>query len=137
MNITINSKHRMFDLCLHLGCSLKNACSSFKIDSQYSKTELDHKDVQNMYDNDWDLFISNLTNNEQFMKYVYNDVISLKLIYDKYNENISECIYKLNQTVFTDNKNKVSYDEICNIMTGGALAYKLTESGFKQNKITF
>jgi len=127
----------MFDLCLHLGCSLKNACSSFKIDSQYSKTELDHKDVQNMYDNDWDLFISNLTNNEQFMKYVYNDVISLKLIYDKYNENISECIYKLNQTVFTDNKNKVSYDEICNIMTGGALAYKLTESGFKQNKITF
>lgn len=71
------------------------------------------------------------------MKYVYNDVISLKLIYDKYNENISECIYKLNQTVFIDNKNKVSYDEICNIMTGGALAYKLTESGFKQNKITF
>lgn len=52
MNITINSKHRMFDLCLHLGCSLRQACASFKIDSQYSKTELDHKDVQNMYDND-------------------------------------------------------------------------------------
>lgn len=125
----------MFDLCLHLTCSLKSACGAFKIDQAYSKTELDHKDVQQQFDDDNNGFYDKLKQNEKFTKYVYNDVISLKLIYDKYNKNISDCVNSLNKNVFK--VNKVQFDEICNILTKGSLAYKMTQCGFEENNITF
>lgn len=125
----------MFDLCLHLGCSLKNACKAFKIEEQWCKTTLDHREVQALYDSNPETFYQTLLENEEFQKYVENDVISLYLIYNKYNQNMYNCVKQLNETVFINNK--VPQVEICEVMTKGALAYKMTECGFKENNITF
>lgn len=72
----------VFDLCQFLMCPLKQACVDFKVPDELTKGDYDTLKIKKMKDADDD--------KEEILKYLKNDVLSLKDIFVKFNKYIYE-----------------------------------------------
>lgn len=88
LNFKICGSHDMFDLRRHLIGSLSMNCQSFGVKC-LSKSTFDHSEAQRMYDEDPVQFIKYMKNNEELKEYNKLDVLSLAIIYHRYQEAIT------------------------------------------------
>lgn len=83
LKFTINGKDTFFDLRKHLVGSLKSNCDSFQV-KICAKTTFDHHKAQNLYEEG--KLIKYMTGNQELKKYNENDVLSLLVIFKRYQE---------------------------------------------------
>lgn len=94
LDFKINYRHSMFDLCRHINKPLKVACEDFNL-GHLSKGEFDHHEAQVLYDNNQ--IEKKLDTKYEFgrklAKYNKYDVISMAIIYKRYEESLKEIVY--------------------------------------------
>lgn len=111
-NFKIGGVHDMFDLKKHLGSSLKRCCESFKVKS-CSKKEFDHVEAQNAYiDNKFLEYLE--TKKEEIETYNVYDVLSLAVLYKRYNSTITDL--KLNKYALELHKYKTTGSLIMSVL---------------------
>lgn len=127
LNFKINGRHSVFDLCKYLTCSLKKACESFKVPSEFCKKGFDHSFVQNLYDNNkLDELLKDKESefNKKLVEYCAYDTISLSIIY-----------FKMIKALTAIEECK-KYSSVLNMPpTIGSLAYKVLTDHRSKNKI--
>lgn len=105
LNFKLNGRHTFYDLRRHLLGSLKNNCESFRLPKKFSKLDMNHNQIQNIYNKFLDessnidqvkqrldamkKFIDDIKRMEELQKYNNNDVISLGILFAKYYSTIS------------------------------------------------
>jgi hypothetical protein len=80
LNHNIPIQFETFDLCLHLSCSLDNACKSYNISQELSKGSFNHNLIKSW--SDVDIY------ENQWKPYLNLDVISLRELYRKYSKSV-------------------------------------------------
>jgi len=92
-------------------------CKFFKISENICKTELNHSQIQWLYDYlGSEKFINTIKNSEEFNKYIFNDVASLSELYYKYDKNM----YSIDTL-----KPLLEWKSISEFCTLGSLMYKI------------
>lgn len=107
LNFKINRRHNTFDIAKHLVGSLKKNCKSFKIKC-CSKKDLDHNEIQSIYENDKKGFINKMKQNEEMIIYNNYDVVSLAVLYNRYSKTFGNSKY----TQHIDLKQKLTIGSI-------------------------
>lgn len=106
LNFKISGVHDMFDLKRHLVGSLKKNCQGFGV-KMLSKGEFDHEETQELYDMDDSVdkieFIRNMKASKDLEEYNKLDVLSLAIIYKRYNKALLE-IENMKDLELSDNK---------------------------------
>lgn len=125
LNFKINGTHNMYDLHKHLMGSLKSNCESFKIPKKYSKLECDHKEIQNLYNNDNNAFIDIIKQRESLIDYNNNDVYSLACLFIKYYQAMSNI----------DGFEYLQGEKFCEIGTIGSMIMKRARNLWEEKKI--
>ena len=89
LKFTINGKNTVFDLAKHLCGSLKYNCDSFKV-KLCAKTSFDHNKAQEMFNEDPKKLISHMKKSKELIEYNEKDVLSLLVIYKRYQTALQE-----------------------------------------------
>lgn len=110
----LSQRHTPFDLAKHLIGSLASNCASFQVNC-CAKTTFDHHSAQKLHDEG--KLIETLSKNEELIEYNNKDVLSLAVIFKRY------------QLALSSNEYSKKYaDELCDNKTIGSMIYKIAKS---------
>lgn len=129
LSMKLNGQYPFFDICKHIPFSLKMCCKFFKISENICKTELNHSQIQRLYDYlGSERFIETIKNSKEFNKYIFNDVASLSELYYKYDKNM----YSIDTL-----KTFLERKQISEFCTLGSLMYKVQKKIMEDNDINY
>lgn len=121
LNFKILGRHTMFDVKKHLLGSLSENCKSFKVNC-VSKKSFNHHEAQLLHDEN--KLIEHMTNNKELIEYNNNDVLSLAVIYKRYEESCKKNKY-LKELITLETP-------LCDYLTIGSLVYKITKNHWRK-----
>ncbi len=115
--------HETFDLAKHItNCNLEQACKDYGI-KICSKKSFDHREAQKLYDED--KLIETFQNNKKIKKYMTYDVLSLGLLFHKFQKAISNIF-----------GSQLNFKQIDHYKTIGGVMMEIVEKDHKNKKIS-